>query len=184
MRWPRWLTLGLVALCLGIAWLTVAAAPSGIWLDVPYVRQPKEGCGAACISMILQYWTLKDPKYKCSLPGVDAIQRTLYSPKGHGIFARDMESYLRRKGLHVYAFRGDWNMLQDHLSKGRPLIVCLREGRWLHYVVVLGLDPAANVVLVNDPAGEKLEPLRRTAFEKKWSAEGDWTLLALPGPPQ
>ncbi|MGH9435146.1 MAG: cysteine peptidase family C39 domain-containing protein, partial [Terriglobia bacterium] len=127
------------------------------------------------------YWTLKDSNFKCSLPGVRAIQRALYSPKAHGIFARDMEGYLHRKGLRVYTFRGSWSVLRDQLSKGRPLIVCLREGHWLHYVVVVGLDPARNVVLVNDPAGKKLEALRRPRFEKKWSVEDRWTLLALPG---
>ncbi|MGH9378235.1 MAG: cysteine peptidase family C39 domain-containing protein [Terriglobia bacterium] len=167
-----------LALCLSLA--CVAAVPAGIYLDVPYVRQPKDGCGAACISMILQYWSRHDPAFQSAPPGVASIQRALYDPEAHGIFARGMESYLRREGFRVIAFRGDWTLLQDHLSQGRPLVVCLREGSALHYVVVVGLDPARNVVLVNDPAGRKLAALHRATFEKKWSAEGDWTLLALP----
>jgi ABC-type bacteriocin/lantibiotic exporter with double-glycine peptidase domain len=67
-------------------------------------------------------------------------------------------------------------------AHGRPLIVCLREGSELHYVVVAGLDPARNRVWVDDPAGRKLATLDRATFEKKWSAEDDWTLLALPQP--
>lgn len=173
-----------LALCLGFAYAAVAGA-SGLWLDVPYVKQPKDGCGAACISMVLEYWVHHGAGFKCDIPSVQAIQQTLYSPKAHGIFARDMERYLKQKGLRVFVFRGDWGSLQEHLSKGRPLIVCLREGSvgsTLHYVVVAGLDPVRRVVLVNDPAGRKLEMIRRRKFEKSWSAEDNWTLLAVPRP--
>jgi len=31
-----------------------AADPSGIWLDVPFVKQEKDGCGAASIAMVIQ----------------------------------------------------------------------------------------------------------------------------------
>lgn len=161
-----------------------AAVAPGIWLDVPYVKQPKEGCGAACIAMVLEYWGRKDARFEYPIPSVQSIQQTLYSPKAHGIFTRDMESYLRQKGLRVFVFRGDWNALEEHLAKGRPLIVCLREGggidKTLHYVVVVGLDPIRNVVLVNDPAGKKLAMIRRESFEKRWQGENYWTLLAVP----
>ncbi|HEX5482556.1 MAG TPA: C39 family peptidase [Terriglobia bacterium] len=170
-----------VALCLAFA--CAAAAIPGLWLNVPYVKQPKEGCGAACISMILEYWARQDPGFKRRVPDVEAIQHALYSPKAHGIFARDMERYLRQQGLRVFVFRGDWNTLRENLRKGRPLIVCLREGSvgsTLHYVVVTGLDSNRGVVLVNDPAGRKLEMIRRQKFEKSWRAEHDWTLLAVP----
>lgn len=179
-RWQL-LALGLALLYPGSA-RPAAVKHEGLWLDVPYVRQPPEGCGAACIAMVLRYWTLKDPQYRCSLPSVESIQRALYSPAAHGIYAKDVERYLRGKGMRVIAFRCDWSLLREHLAKGRPLIVCLREGRWLHYVVVVGLDPAKNAVLVNDPAGRRLEPIRRTVFETKWRAESNWTLLALPEP--
>lgn len=193
MRWPR-----LLAPCIAALLFAVAASPgtlqqpeaarsaaeAAIWLDVPYVRQPPDGCGAACIFMVLKYWTLKDPAFKCDLPDVDAIQRKLYSPKARGIYARDMESYLRSNGLQVYAFRGDLSLLREHLAKGRPLIVCLREERFLHYVVVVGLDPAKREILVNDPAGSRLEPIGQTTFLSKWRAKGNWTLLALPGSPR
>lgn len=180
LRWQL-VALSFALLCPAVG-RPAAVKQEGLWLDVPYVRQPPEGCGAASIAMVLQYWTLKDPQYKCRLPGVSAIQRALYSPNARGIYAKDIERYLRGKGLRAIVFRGDWSLLHEHLAKGRPLIVCLREGRWLHYVVVVGLDPAKNTVLVNDPAGRRLEPVRRSIFESKWRAEGNWTLLALPEP--
>ncbi|MGH9407166.1 MAG: C39 family peptidase [Terriglobia bacterium] len=176
----------LVALiaALGVAMACFAAtrAGGGLWLDVPYVRQPKAGCGAACIAMVIAYWRRNDPRFHAQPPDVGAIQHALYLPRVRGIAAADMESYLRRHGMRVFAFRGDWNLLREHLLQGRPLIVCLREGSDLHYVVVAGLDAANNVILVNDPAARKLEPLSRSAFERKWRARNDWTLLALPQP--
>jgi len=42
---------------LAVAFCVVAAAgDSGLWLDVPYVHQEKDGCGSASLAMVLQYW--------------------------------------------------------------------------------------------------------------------------------
>lgn len=167
-----------------VVYFSAVCAAAGVWLDVPYVKQPKDGCGAACIDMVLEYWVRKDAHFDCAIPSVQSIQQKLYSPKAHGIFAGDMEGYLRQKGLRVFTFRGDWKGLEGNLAKGRPLIVCLREGggfdKTLHYVVVVGVDPARNLVLVNDPAGKKLAMIHRTSFEKKWRGKDNWTLLAVP----
>ena len=40
------------ALCTALC----ASAQTEVWLDVPYVVQQKDGCGAAVISMVMQYW--------------------------------------------------------------------------------------------------------------------------------
>ncbi len=40
--------------------LFTQAAPaksSGVWLEVPYVKQTEDGCGSAAIAMLLQYWS-------------------------------------------------------------------------------------------------------------------------------
>src|SRR5690348_17654093 len=39
---------GCAALCLAAI---AAAAPSGIWLDIPFIAQPENGCGAASAAM-------------------------------------------------------------------------------------------------------------------------------------
>jgi len=36
--------------------MLVAAGVPGVWLDVPFVKQEKEGCGSASVAMIMQYW--------------------------------------------------------------------------------------------------------------------------------
>ncbi len=49
---------------LSVVWLAVcgmllAAEPPGVWLDVPFVKQEKDGCGAASIAMVIQYWRMQ-----------------------------------------------------------------------------------------------------------------------------
>ena len=151
----------------------------GVWLDVPFVAQKDNMCGAATLAMVLQYWEREQGKRLGS--DVNQIERLLYSPQARGIFASDMEGYLQQQGLLTFQFRGNWVDLQQHLQKGRPLIVALSNGhRDLHYVVVAGLDSTEDVILKNDPAERKLLKQNRTSFEQQWKAAGNWTLLAVP----
>ncbi len=162
----RWIA-GSLAACL-------LAGPAGIWLDVPFVKQEKNGCGAASIAMVLRYWT----------KGADAaqIQQALYHSEAPGIRASDMEHYFQAQGFRTFLFRGASPDLKEHLSKGRPLIACLKPGArsTLHYVVVVGLDSNQDLVLLNDPAQRKLLKIDRATFEKQWSGADHWTLLAVP----
>lgn len=172
----------LISVALGVPWL--AAASGGIYLDVPFIRQPREGCGAACLAMILEYWEGQDPGFRSRAPtGAREIQQQLYSRAAHGIYARDMVRYLDRSGMRTFVFAGGWADLEQHLGKGRPLIVCLKERGWrgsLHYVVVTGVASSREQLLVNDPARGRLIPMNRLGFEGEWKAAGFWTLLAVP----
>lgn len=161
----------------------VFAAPPGVWLDVPFIRQEKDGCGAASIAMVMQYWRAQQSKPIDSSADAVEIQRALYSSKDHGIHASDLEHYFQQNGFQTFAFGGKSDDLTQHLGKGRPLIVALKPSTLetsLHYVVVVGIDPAQDVVYVNDAAQRKLLKQDWAAFEKQWSAVKHWTLLALP----
>jgi ABC-type bacteriocin/lantibiotic exporter with double-glycine peptidase domain len=166
----------LLCLCGGL----FASSPSGVWLDVPFVKQGKNGCGAASIAMILQYWQREQSQ--AASADASEIQHTLYSSKAHGIYASDLERYFDQHGFRAFVFRGQWSDLKEHLEKGRPLIVALKPPRQaeLHYVVVTGLDWARDVVLTNDPAERKLLKRERADFEEEWKAAGNWTLLGVP----
>lgn len=151
----------------------------GQWLDIPFVAQPGEGCGAASIAMVMQYWSNHgSPK---NSPAVDQIFRALHSDSAHGIFAADMVRYFEQNGYRTFAFTGSQSDIEQHLSKGRPLVVALKPGNGLplHYVVVAGLDQN-HAVLLNDPAQRKLLKEDDARFEREWKAAGNWTLLALP----
>ncbi len=161
----------------------VLAASTGpdVWLDVPFVKQEKNGCGAAVIAMIMQYWQRQQGQSTVGSADPVQIQRALYSKKAHGIYASDLEQYLSEHGYRTFAFRGEWPDLESNLAKGRPLLVALQPGRGnLHYVVLAGVDAQLNIVLMNDPAQRKLLKQDRSAFERQWQAAGNWTLLAVP----
>lgn len=160
--------------------LAVASETSGIWLDVPFVQQEKNGCGAASIAMLLQYWRL----HENSIPDLRAeeIMKEIYSAGARGIHASGMEGYLRAQGFRTFQIRGQWEDLRQHLEKGRPVIVALSAGnRALHYVVVAGLDWKKDIILKNDPADRKLRQQSKREFEQQWKAAGNWMLLAVPG---
>lgn len=161
----------------------LALAAAGVWLDVPYVRQEKHGCGAACIAMVCRYWRAHGHA-NIADPDPAAILRQLYAPKSRGIYGADMERYFRSAGLDAFAFRGEQADLAAHLAKGRPLIVGLGPTgqRDLHFAVVVGLDSVGDSVLLNDPAVQKLRKVGRKEFEKQWGITGNWTLLAVPRP--
>ena len=158
---------------------TLDAELAGVWLDVPFVSQEKNGCGAASVAMVMRYWQRQrgQPENANALD----IQRAMYSRRAHGIYASNLERYLRQHGFRTFAIKGEWQDLKDHLEKGRPLIVALNAGHGdLHYLVVTGLDWQRDIVLKHDPAGRKLLKQHRAEFEKEWKAVGGWTLLAVP----
>jgi len=157
------------------------AGASGLWLDVPYVHQEKDGCGSASLAMVMQYWNGKNFGVAESRMDPAQIQRELYAKKLRGIYAADMEKYLRETGFEVFAFRGEWSDLRAQLVKGRPLIAGLkRRGAPAHYVVVVGVDPQDAAVLVNDPERGKMIRIERREFENAWRGTDTWTLLAVP----
>ena len=168
-------------MCLGVCGVLPASDLPGVWLDVPFVKQEKDGCGAASIAMVIQYWQAQQGQAANQTSDAVQIQRALYSPKAHGIYASDMERYFQENGFRTFTIRGEWEDLKQHLDKGRPLIVALKPAAGaLHYVVVTGL--AADTVTVNDPAQRKLLQQERATFEREWSAAERWTMLALPQP--
>ena len=175
----RWVTL-LISFLLASR-MGLAAELPGIWLDVPFVRQEKNGCGAASVAMVMQYWHREQPGQP-AIPHTDEIQRALYSQQARGIYASELERYLQRYGYRTFAIRGDWTDLRQHLEKGRPLIVALRTGNDdFHYVVVTGMDWQQDLVLKHDPAERPMLKQHRSDFERQWKAAGNWTLLAVPG---
>ena len=161
--------------------MAAAAGDSGLWLDVPYVHQEKDGCGSASLAMVLRYWKSKNFEVAAERLDPVAIQRELYAKKARGIYASEMEKYLRDTGFEVFAFRGEWSDLRAQVAKGRPLIAGLKpKGSPAHYVVVVGIDPKDAAVLVNDPERGKFVRIERREFEKAWQGTEAWTLLAVP----
>ena len=172
----------LFCVCLFVAWVHLVESTE-IWIDVPFVKQNENRCGAAVISMVVQYWSRENGS-TTSFPSDPAVmERALYSDEAKGIYASDMERYFQDHGFQVFAFAAAWSDLEQHLSKGRPLIAAIAangKGGPLHYVVVVGIDTQQGVLLINDPAERKLLKMKRSEWEKIWKPAGYWTLLAVP----
>src|SRR5436190_14525301 len=112
--------INIVLVLAALSGLVQAEDSGGVWLDVPFVKQGKDGCGAASIAMVMQYWQLKQSR--SSNHTVEQIQRALHSDAAHGIYASDMVRYFQQNGYGTFTFAGDWLDLKQHLEKGRPLI--------------------------------------------------------------
>jgi predicted double-glycine peptidase len=148
------------------------AAVAATALNVPFVPQQKDTCGAAALAMVLAYWGQPVPH--------DEIAGALLKKELRGIAGSDLERFAQERGLTATAYKGDLGNLGDFLAKGRPVIVAWDMGRGrFHDVVVVGLS--GQDVIVHDPARGALrrEPVRR--FERRWQGAGHWTLLVTPG---
>jgi ABC-type bacteriocin/lantibiotic exporter with double-glycine peptidase domain len=170
-------------ICTASVGSVLAAQPSGVWIDVPFVAQTKDGCGSAAISMIMQYWENRGTQAAPNWADPEHIQAALYSPVAGGIPASKMREYFLAAGYRAFAFRGDWSDLNHHVQEGRPLIVSLKASGPLgplHYVVVTGIDVDRGYVYINDPAQQKLLRISREGFESEWNPTHNWTLLAVP----
>ena len=161
-----------------------ASAQAGAWLDVPYVAQQQDGCGAAVISMVMQYWERQQGLAETPSAQPENILHALYSGSVHGIYASAMVKYFQGNGFRTFTFAGQWQDFPRELQKGRPLIVALKPDASgsLHYVVVAGVDTDRQLLLVNDPARRKLLKQDRAVFEQEWQATHNWTLLVVPQP--
>lgn len=161
-----------------------AAGLADLWLDVPFVPQQKDGCGAAGIAMVMQYWERQQGRPLQPEADPAQIMRAVYSAPAHGTFASVMVLYFQQHGFRAFNYAGDMTDLQHELAQGRPLIAALKpeSGSSLHYVVVVGLDRSQRLVIVNDPAQRKLFKVDQSRFDREWKATGNWALLAVPEP--
>ncbi len=160
--------------------LSAGLALGESWLEVPYVRQVKAGCGAAAIAMVVQYWALRHPDLKDAAAETDRIDDLLPASR-RGIRGNALKEYLTARGFDAYVFDGELKDLRHHFEKGRPVVVCLglsgAKGP-LHYAVVVGVDESS--VWLNDSARGKLVRDSLDRFEAAWKLSGNWSLLAVP----
>lgn len=172
-RLRRWCTLAglLAAEC-----FSAASSP----LHLPFYRQKKNGCGAASVAMVMRFWAERRPGTLLTHPSPDEVYEALYRPQLKGIRLADMKGYLEDWGFRAFTLRGDWADVEGHVTKGRPLIVSLRQGRKkpVHFAVVSGV--ANGFVWLSDPTRKAASRMGRAEFEKRWELADRWMLLAMP----
>jgi hypothetical protein len=150
------------------------------FLDVPFVRQQKQGCGPAVLSMLIEYWAEHgSPTPTQWTPS--ALYDRLYDLSVRGVTGESMTNFLRDQDYVAFTFRGEWEDLEKNTNLGRPLVVALlpKKGAQIHFVLVVGLN-AHSEAIIHDPdrAAYVREPIDR--FLKQWNGTDRWTLLAVP----
>jgi hypothetical protein len=111
---------------------SLAVAADFPWIDVPFVRQVRAGCGPASIAMVMQYWVQHEPGLDAIAADAERIDEALPA-SDRGTLGSDLRTYLEAHGFSAFVFDGESEDLTHHLAKGRPLVVCLapkgRTGR-------------------------------------------------------
>jgi hypothetical protein len=143
-------------------------------LDVPFVPQSPAMCGGAALAMVMRYW--EGP----AVLAEDFADRI--APEGTGIRTDDLVKAVRVRGWTAFPATGTLSGLQNHVARGRPIVVLLQAGSGpLHYMVVVGRDSGS--VIVHDPAVGPFRSMRESEFDHAWASSGRWSLLILPPQP-
>jgi ABC-type bacteriocin/lantibiotic exporter with double-glycine peptidase domain len=145
-----------------------------VYIDVPFVQQEKNLCGAACLSMVFKYWGKNVSQYE--------IAKSIYTESLKGILSDDLKGYAQKNGFLAFAIRTDWNFLKESIQKGRPLIVCVksRQAAGFHYLVAVGYGDDDKIVYVNDPSSAKLKEIKASNFMTRWKGADYWALFLVP----
>jgi len=144
------------------------------FVDVPFIKQEKNFCGAASLAMVFKYWGKNISQY--------AIADEIYDKSKKGISSGSLKSYSEECGFLAFIYKGELENIKENIKKGRPLIVALsaKTPRIFHYIVFVGFDENQSLILVNDPYSGKLKEMKLEEFIKKWKESNNWTLLVLP----
>jgi hypothetical protein len=153
--------------------LNALVLATSIALPVPYVAQEKDTCGAAALAMVMDYWGREVPHGE--------ISTALVEEELQGIRGSRLAEFARARGMTAIAFAGEWDVVREHLAKGRPVVLAIDAGRGrLHDVVALGIDDGRAEVIVHDPARGPERRIGKKDLEKKWAKSGRWALLVTP----
>jgi len=76
-------------------------ASTAKWIDVPFVRQVRAGCGAAAIAMVMQYWVKQVPELDAVAADAEHIDEALPAST-KGIYGNDLKQYLEAHGLAAF----------------------------------------------------------------------------------
>jgi len=160
----------------------VAADPGWSRIEgVHWVRQTgTKDCGAAALSMVLEYWQQPRPAPAAERATIDQALRQ--SPS-QGLPAGELRDYARQQGFQAYVFSGTLADLEHELELQRPVIVGVlkqlssRESL-AHYEVVVGIHPKRQLVLTLDPA-HGLRENQLSAFLSEWESAEHTTLVVM-----
>src|SRR5258708_6054515 len=92
---------------------TALAWPST--LDVPFVRQQKQGCGAAAVAMLMQYWADHGARVSPRAADAATVYRLLYDPRVQGTAGSSIVAYLHDQSFAAFPISGSRGDLTTNL---------------------------------------------------------------------
>ena len=164
----------------------------GLAVEIQYVEQIETySCGAASLEMVSSYWGNK-------IKQEDLIKTADKQIKESGYSVGKLKAISISSGLKAVSFTGSKKILEEQLSKGRPVIVALSlpynrtltspflrkfpasrgaaffMEKYSHYVVVVGIT--VQKIIVMDPL-TGIDTYSHQEFEKHWSERSHASLL-------
>lgn len=141
--------------------------------DLDPVRQQRENdCGPACLTTVLRAWD--------QAVTLDELVKACPPREGGGVTAAALRAEAKKRGLKAFAIEGTLDDVEEHLAKGRPLIVGLVKrdlfGSRAHYEVVAGLAQDRSYLVLIDPARGWMRESKK-AFLREWESSGRVLLL-------
>ncbi len=157
---------------------------------IPSIKQDARlSCGPASMCSVLLYYGIEKGRL-LQLYQKDTASRTCSY--------KDLRAMAQSFGFSTYVWRATSQELEQHLSKGRPVIILLQRNSaaksWFtvvnivqslslrlfpkpHWVVVSGYDE--NTFIVQDPGAGRLQ-LSKSLLVGQWEKEGCVALLVVP----
>jgi len=144
------------------------------FIDVPFIKQENNYCGAASLAMVFKYWGKNISQY--------SIADKIYEKSKKGVSSKNLKSFSEENGFLAFIYKGDLENIKENIKKGRPLIIAMSSNSptGFHYIVVVGYNKDSSIILVNNSYSGKLKTIRVKDFIKKWTKSDYWTLLILP----
>ncbi len=143
------------------------------FLDVPFVRQERDFCGPASLSVVLKYYG-KDVSQ-------EEIAKEVYSPKLKGALITDLRIYAQSQGFRAEVLQGDLRDIEGYTDKGIPVIILVELGGWVrsvpHYMVVVGYDDEYFIVHTGYEANRRM---KKEDLDKVWKRMGRVMLVVYP----
>jgi ABC-type bacteriocin/lantibiotic exporter with double-glycine peptidase domain len=147
--------------------------------DVPFYPEDSHQCGPASLAAVLNYWGIQ------ATP--EEVYRATYKPQFKGTPEIDLWSYASAREMDTRMRSAALEDLKRYLEQRIPVIAFVDTGSdWFpapHFVVVVGLDPVAQVVVMHN-GKEQSSRIPYAQFMEAWRKTKNWTLVVRPKPPQ
>jgi ABC-type bacteriocin/lantibiotic exporter with double-glycine peptidase domain len=145
---------------------------TGAALQVPVVRQTRERCGIAALTMVLRY-------YGADSSALREVDRA-YDPVLHGSLITDLAGAARRAGFDAEIATGTPEALIALLGERVPPILLYQNGNGpltvRHFGVVTGWNAERGTFTLNDGSAN-IRVARRDDLEKRWATAGSQALI-------